>query len=141
MEDVAPLLAHFFFFFNDPAPPEISPLPLHPPFPFCDMILTPPLPGAPSAAAAVPAVPWKLLLMWRPVRLQGVGAPASVIDGNPHPAGKLDAWRRQVNCLFGLALNGQPFPTASGRDNPFFPDRIYSCPSPSSTTHLKTPAA
>ena len=106
-----------------------------------DMIMIDPLTRGTSAAAAVPAVHSEMLLMWKPVRLQGVGAPASVIDGNPHPAGKLDAWRRQVNCLFGLALNGQPFPTASGKVNPFDPGHIYSCPSDSSTTPLTTATA
>ncbi len=48
----------------------------------------------------------ELLLMWKPVRLQGVGAASSIIDGNTHPAGKLDAWRARVNCLFGLTLDG-----------------------------------
>jgi hypothetical protein len=55
-----------------------------------------------------PGVYSELLLMWKPVRLQGVGAASSVLDANAHPAGKLDPWRAQVNCLFGLALNGQP---------------------------------
>jgi len=53
----------------------------------------------------------ELLLMWKPVRLQGVGAASSVINANTHPAGKLDSWRARVNCLFGLALNGQPYST------------------------------
>jgi hypothetical protein len=53
----------------------------------------------------------ELLLMWKPLRLQGVGASSSIIDANPHPAGKLDPWRAKVNCLFGLALNGQPYST------------------------------
>jgi hypothetical protein len=48
----------------------------------------------------------ELLLMWKPVRLQGVGAVSSIIDGNTHPAGKLDSWRANVNCLFGLGLSG-----------------------------------
>src|SRR5205085_3493823 len=48
------------------------------------------------------------LLMWKPVRLQGVGAASVTINADAHPAGKLDSWRRQVNCLFGLATNGQP---------------------------------
>ncbi len=30
----------------------------------------------------------ELLLMWKPVRLQGVGAASSIIDANAHPAGK-----------------------------------------------------
>src|SRR6266436_7116414 len=50
----------------------------------------------------------ELLLMWKPVRLQGVGAASSVLNANAHPAGKLDPWRVQVDCLFGLATNGTP---------------------------------
>jgi hypothetical protein len=46
--------------------------------------------------------------MWKPVRLQGVGAASSVINANTHPAGKLDTWRAKVNCLFGLGLTGSP---------------------------------
>jgi hypothetical protein len=63
--------------------------------------------------------------MWKPVRLQGVGAGAVTINADAHPAGKLDAWRRQVACLFGLAINGVPrSPT-----NPLFdPTGTYTCP-------------
>src|ERR1700680_2540969 len=52
----------------------------------------------------------ELLIMWKPVRLQGVGAASSVIDATTHPSGqlKLDAWRQQMDCLFGLGLNGSP---------------------------------
>jgi hypothetical protein len=50
----------------------------------------------------------EMLLMWKPVRLQGVGAFSSIINANTQPAGKMDPWRRQVACLFGLALNGTP---------------------------------
>ena len=53
----------------------------------------------------------ELLIMWKPVRLQGVGSASSIINANAHPAGKLDPWRAKVNCLFGLALNGQPYST------------------------------
>jgi hypothetical protein len=53
----------------------------------------------------------ELVQMWKPVRLQGVGAASSVINANTHPAGKLDTWRARINCLFGLALNGQPLST------------------------------
>ena len=70
-----------------------------------------------------PAVHTELLLMWKPVRLQGVGAASSVLDGNAHPAGKLDVWRRSVNCLFGLAINGSPITAA----NPFDPTGTYTC--------------
>ncbi|HEV7611473.1 MAG TPA: choice-of-anchor D domain-containing protein [Steroidobacteraceae bacterium] len=50
----------------------------------------------------------EMILMWKPVRLQGVGAASSVINANTQPGGKLDPWRHQVNCLFGLALDGTP---------------------------------
>jgi hypothetical protein len=50
----------------------------------------------------------EMLLMWKPVRLQGVGAASSIINANPHPAGKIQVWRARVNCLFGLTLNGAP---------------------------------
>jgi hypothetical protein len=48
------------------------------------------------------------LLMWKPVRLQGVGATSVTINADAHPAGKMDSWRRQVNCVFGLTLDGVP---------------------------------
>jgi hypothetical protein len=50
----------------------------------------------------------ELLIMWKPVRLQGVGAASSIINANTHPAGKLDNWRARINCLFGLGLDGSP---------------------------------
>ena len=55
-----------------------------------------------------PGVYNEMLLMWKPVRLQGVGAASSVINANSQPAGRMDPWRQRVNCLFGLAINGQP---------------------------------
>ena len=73
----------------------------------------------------------ELLLMWKPVRLQGVGAATSLLDANTHPAGKLDLWRRQVNCLFGLsivALRSPPAPDsgANGDPIPFDPTGPHS---------------
>jgi hypothetical protein len=66
----------------------------------------------------------ELLLMWKPVRLQGVGASSSIVNANTHPAGKMTPWRQAVDCLFGLALNGQP-PSAA---NPFDATGQVSCP-------------
>ncbi|HWX93931.1 MAG TPA: hypothetical protein VNY29_14985 [Terriglobales bacterium] len=64
----------------------------------------------------------ELLIMWKPVRLQGVGAASSIINADAHPAGKaLDPWRRHINCFFGLALNGTPYTAVTGAnpyDNP-----------------------
>jgi hypothetical protein len=65
----------------------------------------------------------EILLMWKPVRLQGVGAASSIINANTHPAGKLDAWRRQVNCLFGLAINGSPV----SNKNAYDPTQTFTC--------------
>src|SRR5262249_23742578 len=80
----------------------------------------------------------EILLMWKPVRLQGAGASSTVIDANPHPAGKLDPWRAHVHCLFGLALNGQPgdeggqlaVPDGSQpiKHNPYDPTGAQTCP-------------
>jgi len=70
----------------------------------------------------------EMLLMWKPVRLQGVGAASSVIDANAIPAGKLlDPWRRHVNCLFGLSLSGSPTTATSGTGS-YDPTGGYSCP-------------
>jgi hypothetical protein len=67
--------------------------------------------------------------MWKPVRLQGVGAASSIIDANTQPAGKMDPWRRQIVCLFGLQLDGTPMTPASGgkQASPFDPTNTYQC--------------
>jgi hypothetical protein len=67
----------------------------------------------------------EMLIMWKPVRLQGVGAATTIVNANTHPAGKLlDPWRRHINCLFGLTLQGVP----SGNTTPFDPSGTYQCP-------------
>ena len=93
-----------------------------------DMIIVDPTTQATATQPAVGATHRELVLMWKPVRLQGVAAATSVIDASTHPAGslKLDPWRASVNCLFGLALNGQP----NGAGNVFDPTATYNCPSP-----------
>jgi hypothetical protein len=50
----------------------------------------------------------ELLIMWKPVRLQGVGAASTIINADPHPSGKLDPWRKRMVCLFGLGVDGVP---------------------------------
>jgi hypothetical protein len=70
----------------------------------------------------------EMLLMWKPVRLQGVGAATSIVDANAFPSGKLlDPWRRHVNCLFGLSLSGVPTTTTSGPGS-YDSTGAYSCP-------------
>ncbi|MEA3150310.1 MAG: hypothetical protein QOD56_1249, partial [Gammaproteobacteria bacterium] len=64
------------------------------------------------------------LIMWKPVRLQGVGAGAVTINADAQPAGKMDAWRRRVSCLFGLTIQGVPLAVHAQYD----PAGQYSCP-------------
>ena len=41
-----------------------------------------------------PGIYNEMLIMWKPVRLQGVGAASSIVDANTQPAGKLlNPWR------------------------------------------------
>jgi hypothetical protein len=86
--------------------------------PTCKTTSAPPTVATCSAAALDAGTPTQTatqgshveaVLMWKPVRLQGVGAASSVIDANAFPSGKLlEPWRRHINCLFGLTLNGVP---------------------------------
>ncbi|MBV8901663.1 MAG: hypothetical protein JOY92_16305, partial [Verrucomicrobia bacterium] len=101
--------------------------------------------AAPGDLIMVPSGVYnELVLMWKPVRLQGEGAASTVINANTHPAGKLDPWRRQVNCLFGLAINGQPYTgnfdpngaAGNGGKNPFDPSGAYSCGSSSTVQNF-----
>ena len=65
-------------------------------------------PTVTSTGATTAAAHFEMLQMWKPVRLQGVGAASSIINANTHPAGKLDTWRQRIDCLFGLTLQGRP---------------------------------
>jgi hypothetical protein len=70
----------------------------------------------------------EILIMWKPVRLQGVGAASSIINANTFPSGKLlNPWRRHINCLFGLSLAGVPTTTTGGAGS-YDPSGVYSCP-------------
>src|SRR5258708_28045133 len=45
----------------------------------------------------------ELLVMWKPVRLQGAGAASVVLDASTHPSGLLlNPWRKRIVCLFGI---------------------------------------
>ncbi len=48
----------------------------------------------------------ELVIMWKPVRLQGVGAASTIINAAKYPTQKLDLWRPRINCLFGLDVQG-----------------------------------
>ena len=73
----------------------------------------------------------EMLQMWKPVRLQGVGAPVTIVNANTQPAGKLDPWRRRLNCLFGLTLSGSQQGVAVGASSGAYdPTSQYSCNAP-----------
>jgi hypothetical protein len=78
-----------------------------------------------------PGTYYEMVIMWKPVRLQGVGAGSVTINANTHPSGKMDPWRREVNCLFGLALNGQPISAT----NPYDPNPVAANRIPCATQH------
>jgi hypothetical protein len=83
--------------------------------------------AATPTQTASPASHNELLIMWKPVRLQGVGAVSSIINASAFPAGTLlDPWRRRVNCLFGLSLQGVPVTTTSGAGS-YDPTGTYTC--------------
>lgn len=44
----------------------------------------------------------ELVIMWKPVRLQGVGAASVIIQAAKYPMNKLDAWRPRINASFGV---------------------------------------
>ncbi len=44
----------------------------------------------------------ELVIMWKPVRLQGVGATSVIINAAKYPTIKLANWRPRINTLFGI---------------------------------------
>jgi len=52
----------------------------------------------------------ELVVMWKPVRLQGVGAASVIINAAKYPTQKLEGWRTKINGLFGLDAQGNPLP-------------------------------
>jgi hypothetical protein len=44
----------------------------------------------------------ELVIMWKPVRLQGVGAASVIINAAKYPTSKLETWRPAINSLFSV---------------------------------------
>jgi hypothetical protein len=88
-----------------------------------DMLMIDSVAPAVAGTAGTAATHYEMLLMWKPLRLQGVGAVSSIINASTHPAGKMDPWRRQVNCLFGLSLSGTPLTSS----NQYDPSGTFTC--------------
>jgi hypothetical protein len=64
----------------------------------------------------------ELVIMWKPVRLQGVGAASVTINAAKYPTQKLEQWRPRINCFFGLdglgnVLNGSSPSCPAGQFN------------------------
>jgi hypothetical protein len=66
----------------------------------------------------------EMLIMWKPLRLQGVGSASVIVNANTHPAGKLTPWRAQIDCLFGLNVTGYYISSS----NPFDSSGQFTCP-------------
>jgi FtsP/CotA-like multicopper oxidase with cupredoxin domain len=82
--------------------------------PTCNTAAGPAACTSAGITSKVSAAHREMVIMWKPVRLQGAGAASTIIDANAHPAGKvLEPWRRRVDCLFGLAPNGVPYTAAT----------------------------
>ena len=54
----------------------------------------------------------ELVIMWKPVRLQGVGATSVIINAAKYPTNKLEAWRPHINQLFNIDANGNQLPNS-----------------------------
>ncbi len=55
----------------------------------------------------------ELVVMWKPVRLQGVGASSVIINAAKYPNSKLAGWRQKINALFSIdATTGNQIGTA-----------------------------
>jgi len=52
----------------------------------------------------------ELVVMYKPVQLQGVGAASVVINATKYPSAKLRDWRTKINSLFGLDNLGNVLP-------------------------------
>ncbi len=72
----------------------------------CGSKLTPASTNCLPSAANYP----ELVIMWKPVRLQGVGAPSVIINATKYPTQKLELWRNRINTLFGLDSAGNTLP-------------------------------
>jgi hypothetical protein len=56
----------------------------------------------------------ELVVMWKPVRLQGVGAASTTIQATKYPNNKVADWRVRINLLFGLDAQGNQLTDAGG---------------------------
>jgi hypothetical protein len=64
-----------------------------------------------NAAASCGAANYpELVIMYKPVRLQGVGAASVIINATKYPTQKLETWRSTISTLFGLDSQGNTLP-------------------------------
>ncbi|MDB6091076.1 MAG: multicopper oxidase type 3 [Gammaproteobacteria bacterium] len=61
----------------------------------------------------------ELVVMWKPVRLQGVGAASVTINAAKYPTHKLELWRPEINQLFGIdTISGNQVPNLNSQVDP-----------------------
>jgi hypothetical protein len=58
----------------------------------------------------------ELVIMYKPVRLQGVGAASVMLNAAKYPTQKLRDWRVRINALFGLDMQGNTLPGVPAAD-------------------------
>jgi hypothetical protein len=69
----------------------------------------------------------ELLIMWKPVRLQGVGAAAVIVNAAKYPNNQLATWRPRINALFAVdATTGNS--TGTGQVDPLPTQEITGGP-------------
>ena len=61
---------------------------------------------------STPAPTTNCVIMWKPVRLQGVGAASVIINAAKYPTNKLEAWRPHINKLFNIDAAGNQVPNS-----------------------------
>ncbi len=61
----------------------------------------------------------ELVVMWKPIRLQGVAAASVIINAVKSPTDKLEQWRPEINQLFGVdTISGNQVPNLNSQVDP-----------------------
>jgi len=80
----------------------------------------------------------EMLVMWKPVRLQGVGSGAVKVNANTHPSGKMDAWRRRWPACLACPKRGlHRFPGIHSIRTATSPVRGHAGPGGSDSTRAR----
>ena len=58
----------------------------------------------------------ELVIMWKPVRLQGAGPGATFLNGVKRPTDKILGWRTKMDCLFGIQNQNPDGPACAAEE-------------------------